>query len=322
VAKKGDGKQNVAVPSRRRAEERAERIARGESEALTNELSKESRTGILQAMIDSVPAAAVEPAPRAMYELPGWEEVGRQIFHRVTRAWRVRELLDWSMAKKQQYGVSHADEVNSHLLNRATTGEVRDLIEAWFVAVEVEAAQAGVPLQAVRISHEAFRRKVNEVLDDEGIAISVVDGLTVDRGSMEMHAEIVRPVLDLLGGRSVFQKVEAAYQKALTELRPGGDPSDAITDAGTALQEVLTSLGADGNSLGPLLQSARTKGLLGPYDSKLSQGVQLIGEWLSADRSQRGDAHSVTAADREDAWLAVHVAGALILRLAARAGEN
>jgi len=139
---------------------------------------------------------------------------------------------------------------------------------------------------------------------------------------MEMHAEIVRPVLDLLGGRSVFQKVEAAYQKALTELRPGGDPSDAITDAGTALQEVLTSLGADGNSLGPLLQSARTKGLLGPYDSKLSQGVQLIGEWLSADRSQRGDAHSVTAADREDAWLAVHVAGALILRLAARAGEN
>lgn len=36
---------------------------------------------------------------------------------------------------------------------------------------------------------------------------------------------------------------------------------------------------------------------------------------MSADRSQTGDAHHASDANLDDAWLIVHVAGALILRL-------
>jgi hypothetical protein len=92
---------------------------------------------------------------------------------------------------------------------------------------------------------------------------------------------------------------------------PGGDPADAITDVGTALQEMLVYLGAQGNALGPLLKDAEQRGLLGPYDAKL------VG-WVSADRSNRGDTHSASSATKGDAWLTVHVVGALILRLEAR----
>jgi hypothetical protein len=38
--------------------------------------------------------------------------------------------------------------------------------------------------------------------------------------------------------------------------------------------------------------------------------------WASADRSQTGDSHKQSDATIADAWLAVHVIGALILRLA------
>jgi hypothetical protein len=112
--------------------------------------------------------------------------------------------------------------------------------------------------------------------------------------------------------------VERAFHDALRELKPGGNPGDAITDAGSALQEMLLAAGAEGNALGPLLASARGKGLLGPYDSKLAEGVKLIGDWVSADRSTRGDAHSASNANIDDAWLAVHVAAALIVRLEKR----
>jgi hypothetical protein len=38
--------------------------------------------------------------------------------------------------------------------------------------------------------------------------------------------------------------------------------------------------------------------------------------WVAADRSEMGDAHHATQATREDAWLIVHVVGAVMVRLA------
>jgi hypothetical protein len=67
-----------------------------------------------------------------------------------------------------------------------------------------------------------------------------------------------------------------------------------------------------------MLDDARKRGLLGPHDSKLARGVEQIGDWVNADRSERGDAHLEKDADADDAWLAVHVAGALIVRLERR----
>lgn len=76
-------------------------------------------------------------------------------------------------------------------------------------------------------------------------------------------------------------------------------------------------LGADGNALGPLIASAQRKGIILGHDQALLETVARAASWVSADRSQVGDAHSVSAATREDAWLTVHIVGAVLLRLSA-----
>lgn len=62
-------------------------------------------------------------------------------------------------------------------------------------------------------------------------------------------------------------------------------------------------------ALGPLIDDALRKGLLAPHDKKLA-------DWVSADRTTTGDAHRHSEATESDAWLTVHVVGALIVRLA------
>ena len=152
-----------------------------------------------------------------------------------------------------------------------------------------------------------FRTEVATILAEHRVAFELIDGQMVPFSSRELHVEVVEPTLRLLGGRASWEGVERAYRKALEEL--GSDPGDAITDAGTALQEALTQLGCKGNALGPLAASAVEKGLLSGHDRKLV-------DWVSADRSQTGDAHNSAPASRDDAWFTVHIVGALLLRLA------
>ena len=40
--------------------------------------------------------------------------------------------------------------------------------------------------------------------------------------------------------------------------------------------------------------------------------TERIVDWIGADRSQLGDGHTASGATAEDAWLAVHIGGALI----------
>jgi hypothetical protein len=161
-----------------------------------------------------------------------------------------------------------------------------------------------------------FDNKVREILATERVAWDFIKGRMTPFASREMHVEVVEPVLTLLGGDGRYAATESAYQDALKEIA-ANQPADAITDAGRALQEMLTALGCEGNSLGPLLTSARKRGLFGPYDYRLTEVVSQAVEWVSADRSQMGDAHAAGARIREDAWLTVHVVGAVILRLTA-----
>jgi hypothetical protein len=215
------------------------------------------------------------------------------------------------------------------LVDSATDDQVIDIIESWFAAVDQVAASYEANARVVYSSGrssavlmrdvlgEQYRQKINEILDDHDLAWQLVGVEMTPRSSMAMHATIVEPVMALTAGNPKYAKVEIAYREALKELKPRGSPSNAITDAGTALQEMLEAVGAKGNALGPLLIDARKRGLLAPYDSKLADAITDLGEWVSADRAARGDTHKVRDASREDAWLAVRVAGALILRLAA-----
>jgi hypothetical protein len=156
---------------------------------------------------------------------------------------------------------------------------------------------------------------VNQILREERIAWELIDSEMTPIGSRELHVAVVAPTLRLLT-QPGWERVEAAYRSALSELASDQAP-DAITDAGTALQEALVLLGAEGNALGPLITSAKRKGIILGHDRALLETVDRASTWVSADRSQLGDAHSVSSADRDDAWFTVHIVGAILLRLSA-----
>jgi len=193
-------------------------------------------------------------------------------------------------------------DFQAFVLNFAKDEQMADVIEAVFVALtEVSSGLPGAYYQEESEARE-FRNRVNEILDGHDIAYQVVGNEVIPRESMATHSQIVAPALSLLHGDARLRNVEKAFHDALRELKPGGSPADAITDVGTALQETLVALGAEGNALGPLLSSARKKGLLGPMIRKLAEGVLKIGEWVSADRSTRGDTHGVPNTNSDDAW--------------------
>lgn len=246
------------------------------------------------------------------YEVPS--EVRNKIFHglaaacsnpgtHVTEVIRIaRQMVLVETGWPSLSGVPDVQDAKTDFqlaLDRATGSLFPTLVEA---------------LVAAHYSHfrskpdtDNFEAWVNEVFNRHRIAWELVEGRMVAFESKELHTEVVEPTLRLLS-HSGWDQVEAAYQKALRELAEG-HADDAITDAAAAVQETLKLLQCDGNSLGPLASSARDKGLLSSYDKKLV-------DWVEADRSNRGDAHSgESGATREDAWLVVHVAGALVLRL-------
>jgi hypothetical protein len=159
-----------------------------------------------------------------------------------------------------------------------------------------------------------FVKVTNEIFAQERVGWEIIGGRMIEIHSKELHEAAIEPALRLLHGRE-FAKADKAYRDALEELSQGR-AADAITDAGTALQEALTSLGCEGNQLGDLIRSAKKKGLLATHDDPLTQAIEKLMHWVAADRSQMGDAHHATDASREDAWLIVHVVGAIIVRLA------
>lgn len=161
---------------------------------------------------------------------------------------------------------------------------------------------------------ETFATTVKEVLLEHRIGYDFIDDRLVEFSSREMHVAVVEPTLHLLGGEVKYSRVENAYRDALKEISEKKG-SNAITDAGTALQEMLSLLGCKGNALGPLIKDAANKGILARHDTRMLEGIRSIHDWVSADRSERGDAHSSNNVPVEDAWFIVHVVGAILLRL-------
>lgn len=157
-------------------------------------------------------------------------------------------------------------------------------------------------------SSATLEERINAAFNEHRVAWQLTDGFMSPFDSKELHTQVVEPALRLLSTEG-WDPVETAYQNALRELFQGR-ADDAITDATTALQEALCLRGCQGSTLAQLARSAQSRGILAPYDRKLV-------EWAGAERGQRSDAHrGDSGASREDAWLAVHVAGALILRTA------
>lgn len=122
---------------------------------------------------------------------------------------------------------------------------------------------------------KAMESAVNDILYEHRICFELIERQMVPRNSMELHQEVVAPVLRLLAGRTEWRNVESAYQDALREIAEGHG-ADAITDAARALQEGLMNVGSKGNDLGSLARSARSTGALAPHDLTLASGLEKI----------------------------------------------
>ncbi|MFS0883827.1 hypothetical protein [Aeromicrobium sp. 179-A 4D2 NHS] len=191
-----------------------------------------------------------------------------------------------------------------NLVTTESTEYALDLIGAFF--------QFLTQSPELRAWVDPIRDQINTVLEDFRVPFRLVDDSIVPLASDELHTNVVLPALGLLVGAK-HEGANRAYIKALKEIAQ--DPADAITDAGTALQSVLVTLGCNGNALGPLIKDARKNGLLAGHDEKLTDGILKMMDWASANRSERGDGHHTSDATRADAWLMIHVVGALIASL-------
>jgi hypothetical protein len=192
--------------------------------------------------------------------------------------------------------------------SKAGTPDLLDLFEALYESI------AHLDNSSYRRLASAYESRLNDVLNAHRVAFKMINGEMVPFSGDPVYAATIEPTIRLLIDRR-FDGAQAAFLKALREIQDG-EADDAITDAGTALQETLTALGCQGDVLGRLIQDARARGLLAGHDEKLTAGISSFMNWASADRSQTGDAHKQSDATIADAWLAVHIIGALIIRLA------
>lgn len=133
------------------------------------------------------------------------------------------------------------------------------------------------------------------------------------RGNSQLHAEVVRPAAVMLSENPKFAKASAGFETALTRLAEN-KPDVAVTDAASAVQEFFRALGVKGNSLPDQVNAAQRTGVLSAPDRHL---LKPLSDWLNADRADHGNAHHHREGEvtRADAWLAIHVAGALMVRL-------
>jgi hypothetical protein len=161
-----------------------------------------------------------------------------------------------------------------------------------------------------------LRDFVNDVLLAARVEWHYVEGQFVPRGNSVLHTGIVKPATILLDSDPVFTKASACFNKAITRLSEN-KPDVAITDAATALQEMFRELGIHGNSVSDQVNEAQRANIISKADRGL---LKPIVDWVNGDRSERGNAHHHRDGDvsRADAWLMIHVAGALMVRLSNR----
>ena len=191
----------------------------------------------------------------------------------------------------------------------ASTDEVLTVLESLYEFWDTEGGRTSKN----RKWSEVWEGTINEIFNSHSVAFKMVDGQFLPYTDDAVYQATVEPALRLLISKK-FDGAQQAFRNALKEIQHG-EPADAITDAGTALQETLAALGVEGKQLGDQLKEAKKSGLLAGRDQPLLDGIDGFMRWVASERNQNGDAHAVTDANLDDAWLAVHVVGALILRL-------
>lgn len=151
---------------------------------------------------------------------------------------------------------------------------------------------------------------LNSIFRESRIKVEIINGKIIEKDSLALHKNIIKPVLTLLGSDSKWSKAESKYRSALEDIADG-KPDSAVTNATTALQEALLARKLGGETLKPLFYSAKEKNILHSQDKKLI-------DWLDADRVNFGTTHYHQETRIEDAKLTLNVVGAMILRIASK----
>lgn len=158
-----------------------------------------------------------------------------------------------------------------------------------------------------------YQKKISEILQEDRINYDFVEGRIIPRQSQALHANVILPVLHLLGGGLKWRNVEENYLKGLKEIS-SNDPADAITDFGSALEDFLKTIGCVGDTLGKLVNDGVTKAILLSKDKKLF-------DWVASERNA-GEVHGGGGTENlNDAWLVANVVGSLILRWSSDSNE-
>ena len=278
------------------------REAAGES-LWTDAFPKEVRVTIWRSLAYAIESVIVIGNRIHERSVDATERIHTATANRVRDAQRVEHLVT---------GVGVTDELQIWL-NSCADHLVPDVIEA---ALNFGfAPQHRLDSASLEDARTQFRNRVADVLRSDRIGWRIVEDRMVPFKSFELHVAVVEPTLLLLGGNSKFAAAEKSYQDALHEIARG-NAADAITDASRALEETFEALGCDGNALGDRIKDARKKGLIAAHDDALVSPLEKFFHWASADRSEKGDTHTSPTTDIDDAWLTVHIVGALVMRLA------
>lgn len=249
-------------------------------------------------------------------------EVGRRVLallNQVTDA--PQRVLDTADDHRRVGGASGSITANtSDTLSGKGSDSTLDAIAAviyairWLAETDKSETEIGWQEWGVPTYHVApFVETVNDLLLGARVDWHFSEGAFVQRGSSVLHAELVKPVTVLLDSDPKFARASQGFSTAITRLS-AGQPDVAITDAATAMQEFFRALGADGNSISHQLDVAQRANRLTSADRKL---LKPLTDWMNADRSTRGNAHHLREGDvtKADAWLIIHVAAALMVRL-------
>lgn len=163
-------------------------------------------------------------------------------------------------------------------------------------------------------SFEHFPNEVNRILAENRVSYQLVGNEIIEHKSKVLFTSILEPILLKTAHNESLSGVNKAFMEAIEELSLG-KPANAITDASRALEESLRFLGAEGSGPGELFADSKKKGLLKPHDLPLFEALAKAVAWVSAQRTNHGDAHKQTEPENSEAWATVYICGALILKI-------
>lgn len=279
--------------------------ARGEEvDNLVNDVPKEFRQQLVYAIKDA--ATWLVGAD--------WQvrNVSRYLINRITD--HLREEYGWPCLAIQTD--ENGADLASFILDRATTPQVMDVIDAVIMVFRMEGARPDL-LDCAVDGLTRFADTVSRRMRQHKLAYDLVELQVVEKQSEELHQAVVAPALTLLHGRSQFADAERQYRDALGELADD-NWADAVTDASAAVENLLRAiLGFRQGTLADLLGQARNRGLFGDAQSGRIKKVVTGFTALADLRNEESDAHG-NRTDPETAWLAVHWAGALIVYIVQR----